>query len=69
MRTLDGRSYEPSHDILPKTDITDEVPFFKYNCQSLNLMNEKSYIGNGRFFYFNNDGKLEIFYMQKKYYL
>ena len=29
-------------------------------------MNEKSCVGNGRLFYFNDDGKLELFYMQKQ---
>ena len=29
-------------------------------------MSEKSCVGNFRLFYLNNDGKLELFYIQKK---
>ena len=32
-------------------------------------MNDKGCVVNGRLFYFNNDGKLELFYMQKQIFL
>ena len=31
----------------------------------MNLISDKICVGNGIFFYFNDDGKLEIFYMHK----
>ena len=64
MITFDGILYEPCRITTPKTYIIDKV-HFKYNCLSLNFMNEKSCAGNFRLFYFNDDGKLELFYMQK----
>ena len=35
------------------------------NFQSLNLNNKISCVGNGRFFYFGDDAKLDILYIQK----
>ena len=63
MITFDGGSYEKCRITIPKTDIIDKVNVLKYKNWSLNLTNEKSYVGSDRFFYFNYDGKLEIFYM------
>ena len=65
MVTFDGRSYETCHIIIPKIDIIDKDVSY-YNCQSLDLMNKRSFVGNGEFFYFNDDGKIEIFRIPKK---
>ena len=62
MITLYWGSYEPFHITIPKTYIIYKV-LSLYNCQYLNLVNEKICVGNGRFFYFNGYGKLELFYM------
>ena len=40
---------------------------FNYNCQSLDLMSEKSCVGIFIFFYFSEYGKPGPVYMQKKY--
>ena len=37
----------------------------KYNCQSLDLTCYKSFVGNGRFFYLKDDGKLDLCYILK----
>ena len=66
MINIDGRSYEPCHITIQKTDIIDKFHFWKYNSQPLNLINDNICVGNDRFFYLNDDGKLELFYMQKK---
>ena len=65
MITFDGRSYVPFHIIIPQKVIIDKVYFKKYNSQYLNLTNKKRFVGNSRWSYFNDEVKLELFYMQK----
>ena len=36
-----------------------------YNYRSLNSICEKIYVENGRLFYFNDDGKLDNYYLLK----
>ena len=46
MITFHGRSHEPCRITRHKTHISFiNIIFLKYNCQSLNLINEKSYVG------------------------
>ena len=47
-----------------KTQI-ENLDYSKYNCQSLDLTCDKICVGNGIFFNFNNDGKLDICYILK----
>ena len=49
-----------------KTDIIDKYHFLKYNNQFLNLDNNRSCVGNGRIFYLEDDGKLELLHIQKE---
>ena len=60
MIIFDGRLYDPCDISIPKTDIIDKEHFW-YNCQSLNLVSEKSCVVNVKFNYFNNNGKLKLF--------
>ena len=69
MIIFDGRTYLIFHITIPKIDDIDKVNFFKYNCQSLNSIGEKIYSGNDRLFYLNNEGKLDIYYTYKGYYI
>ena len=66
MITFDFRSYESCHINRPKTDIIDKYQFLKYNFQSLDFMNKRSCVGNVRFFYSNDNEKLELFHIPKK---
>ena len=42
--------------------------YLKYNCQSFNSTCEKICVENGRLFYFNNDGKLDPYFIFKRRY-
>ena len=55
------RSYDTCHITIPKTDIIYKFHFLNYNSQSLNLINDKNFVGNGRLFYVKGDGKLDLF--------
>ena len=67
MITFYGGLYEPCHIRIPKIDVIDKVNFPKYNCKSLNFMSNKNCVVNFRFFYFNDDGKPDIFICKNKY--
>ena len=66
MITFDGRSYNLIAISPDLKNAIGKYQFLKYNFQSLNLMNNRSCVGNFRFFYFNNYGKLEKFHTPKK---
>ena len=38
-----------------------KLVFFKNNCQSFDSTCDNCFVGNGWFFYFNDDGKLDIY--------
>ena len=62
MIILYGRIYFTfSITIRKRYDI--ERVHLKKVCQSLNSMVEKICVGNGRFLYFNDDDKLDIYYI------
>ena len=60
-----GRTYLTCHITIPKIDDIDKSHLKIYNCQSLNPMIQMICLGNGKFFYFNYDGKLELYHIQK----
>ena len=66
MVTVNGILYKPCHITINKTDIIDRYHFLKYNYKWFNLNNKRSCVGNGRLFYFNNDGKLQLLHIQKE---
>ena len=66
MITFYSSFYYPCHITGPKTYIIDKNHFFKYNFLSMNFINNRSGVGNDRLYYFNDDGKLELFHIQNK---
>ena len=60
-----GRTYFLFYITTPKRDDIERLLYI-YNFESLNSMGEKIFMVNGRFFYFNDDVKLEIYYIQQK---
>ena len=65
MIIFDGRTYLPFHIIIPKRN---DISGFFNNSQSLNSTGEKIYVGNYILFYFDNDGKLNLWYIINKLY-
>ena len=64
MIIFDGRKYLPFHITIPKRY---DIGIFYYNSQSLNSTGEKIYVVNYILFYFDDDGKLNIFYIIKNF--
>ena len=60
-----GRTYFLFYITTPKRDDIERLLYI-YNFESLNSMGEKIFMVNGRFFYFIDDVKLEIYYIQQK---
>ena len=52
--------------IIPKQYHIENLDSSKYKCQSLDSTCEQMYVVNGNFFYFNDDGKLDLYYILKK---
>ena len=61
-----GSKYLPFHITIPKIDDIKTIDCFKYTCQSLNSTGDKTYVGDVIFFYFNDDGKLDMYYIYIK---
>ena len=53
---------------ITKNSHIEDLDSLKYNCQSLDSTCDKICVGNGRFFYFNNDGKLDLCCILKRRY-
>ena len=51
---------------MPKQSQIKKLDYSEYNCQSLDSTCDKICVGNGRFFYFNYYGKLDLYCMFKK---
>ena len=66
MIIFDGRSYELFHITRPKIYIVDKYHFSKYKFQSLYLRNNRSCVGNFRFFYLYENVELELLHIQKE---
>ena len=66
MVTFHGSSYEIFNIIVTKIYIIGKYLFLRYTCQSLNLMNKRGYVGKNKLFYFNNNGKQDLFHIPKK---
>ena len=46
----------------PKNSQIENLDSSKYNCQSLDSTCDKICVRNGRFFYFNDDCKLDLYH-------
>ena len=53
---------------IPKHSHIENLNSLKYESQSLDSTCDKTCVGNGRFFYFNDDGKLDLCYILKRGY-
>ena len=61
MNVFHESTYLPFNRTMPISDHIEKL-FLKYNRQSINSTCGKVYVGNGRLFYFNYDGKLDVYY-------
>ena len=50
---------------IPKKSHIENLDSSKYDCQSLDSTCDAIFVGNGRLFYFNNDSKLDLYYILK----
>ena len=66
MIVFDGGTYFSFHITIPKRHDIEKFNLKIYSCQSLISMGEIIWVGNERFFYFNDDGKLDIYYRIEK---
>ena len=58
----------PSNITISKQSHIENLDFSKNNCQSFYSTYDKICVGNGRFFYFNDDGKLDLYCILKRRY-
>ena len=67
-----GRTYLPCYITIPKRYDIYKLRFLIYDFPLLNSMSEKICVGNSRYLNFDDDGKPELYYIQKtmdnKYY-
>ena len=63
MKIFRGRTYLPFHITMPKIDDIGRNDYLKYNCQSCNSTDDKICVENGRFFYFNDHVRLDLYYI------
>ena len=50
---------------IPNKSQIENFNYSKYDCESLDSTCDEIFVENGRFFYFNNDSKLDIYYILK----
>ena len=48
---------------IPKNSQIENLDPLKYSCQSLDSICDQKCVGNGKFFYFNDDDKLDLCYI------
>ena len=53
---------------IPENSQIENLDYSKCDCQSLDLTCDTFFFGNDIFFYFNNDGKLDLYYILKRIY-
>ena len=63
MKIFHGRYRLQFNITIPKINHIENIDYLKYNDQSLNSIYEEICVGNGRLFYFDEDGKLDIYYI------
>ena len=59
-------SYEPWNITKNKTGIIDKDNILKYGNELFNFNNDRSCVGNGRLFYFNDDRQLQLLNSQRE---
>ena len=69
MKQFHAKFILPFNTTIPKHSQLEKVDYSKKDCQLFDSTCAKICTGNGICFYFNDDGKLDLYYILKTRYL